>query len=97
MIAIQNLEKQMGQCSSAKNNRTVGALPSDTEPNPKDQVKAITLRNRRVLEDVPKKNNYKVMPEGELVHKPVEKIEKESKRSEPVNVTRPPPPFLQRL
>nr|XP_009624320.1 uncharacterized protein LOC104115401 [Nicotiana tomentosiformis] len=56
------------QLASAQNNRPVGALPSDTEPNPKAQVP-----------------------------KPVEENEKENKGSEPVIVTRPPPPFPQRL
>ncbi|XP_075107156.1 uncharacterized protein LOC142180125 [Nicotiana tabacum] len=60
-----------------------GALPSDTEPNHKAQVNVITLRNGRVLEEVPKKNKYTASPEGELVPKPVEENEKENKGSEP--------------
>ncbi|XP_009621763.1 uncharacterized protein [Nicotiana tomentosiformis] len=94
---MRNLDRQMGQLGSAQNTRPAGALPSDTEPNPKDQVHAVTLRNERVLEEVPKKKKYTASPEGELVSKPVEENEKEKKGSEPVIVTRPPPPFPQRL
>ncbi|XP_070055404.1 uncharacterized protein [Nicotiana tomentosiformis] len=81
--AMRNLERQMGQLASAQNTRPIGALPCDTEPNPKAQVNAVTLRNGRVLEEVPKKKKYTTSPEGELVPKPVEKNEKENKGSEP--------------
>ncbi|XP_075095065.1 uncharacterized protein LOC142173383 [Nicotiana tabacum] len=87
----------MGQLASAQNTRPDRALPSDTEPNPKAQVNAVTLRNGRVLEVVPKKKKYTASPEGELVPKPIEENEKENKGSEPVIVTRPPTPFPQRL
>ncbi|XP_009612546.1 uncharacterized protein [Nicotiana tomentosiformis] len=76
-----------------QNTRPAGALPSDTEPNPKAQVNAVTLRNGRELEEVPEKRNYTTSPEGELVLKPVE----ENKKEKPEIVTRPPPPFSQRL
>nr|XP_009606503.1 uncharacterized protein LOC104100857 [Nicotiana tomentosiformis] len=68
------------QCS---NYRTIGALPSYTEPNPNVQVNAVTMRNGRVLKEVPKKKKYTTSPEGELVPNPVEENEKESERSEP--------------
>ncbi|XP_009596934.1 uncharacterized protein [Nicotiana tomentosiformis] len=94
---MRNLERQMGQLASAQNTRPDGALPSDTESNPKAQVNAVTLRNGRVLEEVLKKKKYTASPEGELVPKPIEENEKENKGSEPVIVTRPPTPFPQRL
>uniref|UniRef100_A0A1S4CT16 Uncharacterized protein n=1 Tax=Nicotiana tabacum TaxID=4097 RepID=A0A1S4CT16_TOBAC len=53
--------------------------------------------NGRVLDEVPKKKKYITRPERELVPKPIEENEKENKGSEPVIVTRPPPPFPQRL
>nr|XP_016512282.1 PREDICTED: uncharacterized protein LOC107829324 [Nicotiana tabacum] len=81
----------------AQNTRPAGALPSDTEPNPKAQVNTVTLRNGRVLEEVPKKKKYTTSLEGELVPKPVEENEKDNKGSEPISRTRPPPPFPQRL
>ncbi|XP_070037265.1 uncharacterized protein [Nicotiana tomentosiformis] len=82
---------------AAQNTQPTGAFPSDTEPNPKAQVNAVTLKNGRVLEEVPKKKKYTTSLEGELVSKPVEENEKENKGSEPVIGTRPPPPFPQRL
>ncbi|XP_070014676.1 uncharacterized protein [Nicotiana sylvestris] len=94
---FRNLERQVRQLARAQNTRPVGALPSDTEPNPKAQVNAVTLRNGRVLEEVPKKKKYTTHLEGELVPNPVEENEKENKGSEPVIVKRPPPLFPQRL
>ncbi|XP_070020180.1 uncharacterized protein [Nicotiana sylvestris] len=92
-INFRNLERQMGQLASAQNTRPIGALPSDTEPNPKAQVNAVTLRNGRELKEVPEKKKYTSRPEGELLPKPVE----ENKNENPEIVTRPPPPFPQRL
>nr|XP_016509770.1 PREDICTED: uncharacterized protein LOC107827192 [Nicotiana tabacum] len=62
---------------TCKNTRPAEALPSDTEPNPKAQVNAVTLKNGRELEEVPKKKKYTARPEGELVLKPVEENKKE--------------------
>ncbi|XP_009775002.1 uncharacterized protein [Nicotiana sylvestris] len=45
------------------------------------------------LEEVTEKKKYTTRPEGELVLKPVE----ENKKEKPEIVTRPPPPFPQRL
>ncbi|XP_009762689.1 uncharacterized protein [Nicotiana sylvestris] len=94
---VRNLERQMGQLASAQNTRPVGALPSDTEPNPKSQVNAVTLRNRRALEEVPKKKKNTDHPERELAPKPVDGNEKDDKGPKPVTEARPPPPFPQRL
>ncbi|XP_070015391.1 uncharacterized protein [Nicotiana sylvestris] len=96
-ITVRNLEHQMGQLASAQNTRPAGALPCDTEPNPKAQVNAVTLRNGRALEEVPKKNKNIDHPEGELAPKPVEGNEKDNKGPKPVIETRPPSPFPQRL
>ena len=41
--SIHNLEVQMGQLANSLAIRNQGALPSNTEKNPKEQVKAITL------------------------------------------------------
>nr|XP_009762679.1 PREDICTED: uncharacterized protein LOC104214669 [Nicotiana sylvestris] len=94
---MRNLERQMGQLASAQNTRPAGDLPSDTEPNPKAQVNAVTLRNGRALEEVPKKKNNTDHPEGELAPKPVEGNAKDDKGPNPVIETRPPPQFPQRL
>nr|XP_016461920.1 PREDICTED: uncharacterized protein LOC107785194 [Nicotiana tabacum] len=71
------------------------ALPSDTEKNP--QVNAVTLRNGRELEKVPKKRKDNHVPEGELIPKATYKSKKVDASSEPVKAARPPPPFPQRL
>ncbi|XP_070024629.1 uncharacterized protein [Nicotiana sylvestris] len=94
---VRNLEHQMGQLASAQNTRPAGALPSDTEPNPKAQVNAVTLRNGRALEEVPKKKKNTDHPEGELAPKPVKGNDKDDKGPKTVSETRPPPPFPQRL
>ncbi|XP_070023239.1 uncharacterized protein [Nicotiana sylvestris] len=60
-------------------------------------VNAVTLRNGRALEEVPKKKKNTDHPEGELAPKPVEGNEKDDKGPKPVIETRPPPPFPQRL
>jgi len=44
-----NLEVQMSQIFSLLSNRPQGLLPSNTEVNPKEHVKAITLRSGKAL------------------------------------------------
>ncbi|XP_070002146.1 uncharacterized protein [Nicotiana sylvestris] len=94
---LRNLEHHVGQLARAQNTRPIGALPSDTDLNPKAQVNAVTLRNGRALEEVPKKKKNIAHPEGQLVPKPVEGNKKSDKGPELVIKTRPPPPFPQRL
>ena len=48
--SIHNLEHQVGKISKLLTERTQGALPSISETNPKEHVKAITLRSRKELE-----------------------------------------------
>ena len=48
--SIRNLEHQVGEISKLLTERTQGALPSITETNPKEHVKAITLRSGKELE-----------------------------------------------
>ncbi|KAL6346175.1 hypothetical protein AAG906_027913 [Vitis piasezkii] len=48
--SIRNLEHQVGEISKLLTERTQGALPSITERNPKEHVKAITLRSEKELE-----------------------------------------------
>src|SRR5438270_6466734 len=43
--SIKNIETQIGQLTSLLTARAQGALPSDTEKNPREQVNAITLRS----------------------------------------------------
>ncbi|XP_070004476.1 uncharacterized protein [Nicotiana sylvestris] len=67
------------------------ALPSDTEKNP--QVNAVTLRNGRELEEVPKKKKDKPIPEGEFIPKVIHEPKNAAEIPKPVEAPRPPPPF----
>ncbi|KAG9446755.1 hypothetical protein H6P81_012883 [Aristolochia fimbriata] len=49
--SIRNLEIQMGQLANAISCRNQGTLPSNSETNPREQIKAITLRSGTVLEE----------------------------------------------
>nr|XP_016467028.1 PREDICTED: uncharacterized protein LOC107789683 [Nicotiana tabacum] len=77
----------MGQLASNQITRPAGALPSDTENNP--QVNAVTLRNERELEEVPKKGKDKPIPEGELIPKATHELKKDDASSEPVQLNIP--------
>ncbi|XP_073294479.1 uncharacterized protein [Primulina huaijiensis] len=48
--SIKGLENQIGQLAKMIASREPGTLPSNTETNPKDQVKAIELKSGNVLE-----------------------------------------------
>ncbi|XP_070050202.1 uncharacterized protein [Nicotiana tomentosiformis] len=48
-MAIRNLKKQMGQFANLLSERTLGTLPSDTEKNPKETIKVVSLRSEKVL------------------------------------------------
>ncbi|KAG9449960.1 hypothetical protein H6P81_009925 [Aristolochia fimbriata] len=49
--SIRNLEIQMGQLANAITGRNQGTLPSNSKTNPKEHIKAITLRSGKVLEE----------------------------------------------
>ncbi|GAV78008.1 hypothetical protein CFOL_v3_21476, partial [Cephalotus follicularis] len=53
--SIHNLEVQMGQIAKLLLGRPQGTLSSNTEINPKEQVKAVTLRSGNQLQDAPSK------------------------------------------
>ena len=72
---LKNLENQVGQLASFLFERSQGFLPSNTEKNPKEEAKAITLRNGRELEEVEKKK--------------VNKGKGESKKSPEIEVSQP--------
>ena len=54
--SLKNLENQVGQLANLLSKRSQGALPSNIEKNPREEAKAVTLRNGRELEEVEKKN-----------------------------------------
>ncbi|KAG8486462.1 hypothetical protein CXB51_019744 [Gossypium anomalum] len=53
--SIQELENQIGQLAKMILERPQGSLPSNTEPNPKEHVKAVTLRSGKVFTESEKK------------------------------------------
>nr|XP_016498556.1 PREDICTED: uncharacterized protein LOC107817266 [Nicotiana tabacum] len=103
---IQNLERQMGQLASSQNTKPAGALPSNTEANPKAPINAVLLRNVRELEYVPsKKRNQVTFSEKQATREVESETTKESekpfeeavaKKPQPI-IAKPPPLFHQRL
>ena len=59
---IKSLEVQIGQLASSINAYQRGKFPSDTEVNPKEQCKAITLRSRKEIEGARKEELVEVNP-----------------------------------
>ncbi|XP_073120097.1 uncharacterized protein [Henckelia pumila] len=51
--SIKNLENQIGKLAKTISSRDQGTLPSDTEKNPKEQVKEIELRSGKTVEPAP--------------------------------------------
>ncbi|XP_073064055.1 uncharacterized protein [Primulina eburnea] len=54
---MKSLETQIGQFANALRDQNRGQFPSNTEVNPKEQCKAVTLRSGRELEDEKSKEN----------------------------------------
>ncbi|GKV16994.1 hypothetical protein SLEP1_g27554 [Rubroshorea leprosula] len=50
--AIQNIETQLGQIADMVSGRVQGGLPRNSEKNPREQLKAITLRSGKELKEV---------------------------------------------
>ena len=83
--SIRNLKVQIGQLSSMLTERIARTLPSNTVTNPKEHVKAISLRSGRTYEE-PKVTNAKQdeavdneelkMKKAESKMKEVEQVEK---------------------
>ena len=92
--SIRNLEHQVGEISKLLTEITQGALPSITKTDPKDHVKAITLRSGKELEQS-KEAEQQANKEDTLVPK-------EQDASTPIQPSIPKPssngiPFPQRL
>ena len=73
---IKSLEVQIGQIASSINAYQRGKFPSDTEVNPKEQCKAITLRSGKDIEGARKEKPVKVNPTS-IPHKESTDNEKE--------------------
>ncbi|XP_031253758.1 uncharacterized protein LOC116111755 [Pistacia vera] len=62
--SIKNLKAQIGQLANIISGRQQGHLPSDTERNPNEQCKAITLRDGKVIGE--EESQKKAKSEAEL-------------------------------
>ena len=58
--SLKNLENQVGQLASNLSRRPQVSLPGNTKKNPKEEVNAITLKNRRERKEVDKEPRKKV-------------------------------------
>ncbi|XP_016669846.2 uncharacterized protein [Gossypium hirsutum] len=91
--SIQELTNQVSKLSMAVNRlESQGKLPSQTEPNPRQNVSTITLRNGKVLETVPAKNHGQENKRKKQISDPTARPELEVQK--PVVM---PPPFPGRL
>ena len=61
--SLRNLDNQVGLLASNLSRRPQGALPSNTEKNPREEVNAVTLRSGKELEEV-EKEARKVVDKG---------------------------------
>ncbi|XP_050233570.1 uncharacterized protein LOC126682057 [Mercurialis annua] len=86
---IHNLELQNQQMAQALQTRNQGGLPSTTEANPREQVKAITLRSSKVL---PESHVEKVVVEAEK-----EQCEGGATESQVSKPYTPPPPYVPKV
>ncbi|KAL5734310.1 hypothetical protein ACOSP7_032171 [Xanthoceras sorbifolium] len=104
--AIQKLEVQIGQIARDTQNRAHGPLPSNTELNPNEHCKAITLRSGKEIENTVGSNHSQQEAEANETSiespstPPVRHNEKSDEPLPPVQVVKayvPPVPFPQRL
>ena len=58
--SMHNLETQIGQLANLVADRAQGSLPSNTERNPREHVKAVTLRSGKTFQDVEMKEKEHV-------------------------------------
>ncbi|CAH9111996.1 unnamed protein product [Cuscuta europaea] len=98
---MQNIENQLGQLAKAISERPQGSLPSNTEPNPRDNVHAVTLRSGKELEPAATTKNPK---EVEPAAREEEKDKEDGREvaaapKQPVSVKNytPPLPYPARL
>nr|XP_027062041.1 uncharacterized protein LOC113688428 [Coffea arabica] len=104
----RNVDVQLGQIANAVNNRNQWDLPNKTEVNPREHVKAITLRSGKELGESPvvesgrefeRRENKKLSELGEdgKKIKGKEKMEKNEPQIGDTIPIPPPVPFPQRL
>ncbi|XP_010246432.1 PREDICTED: uncharacterized protein LOC104589722 [Nelumbo nucifera] len=78
--SIKNLETQVGQLAQMISSRVQGALPSNTEANPREQVQAITLKSGKELQEVEKKAKEEGKVSATLETEKKEKEQSDSKK-----------------
>ncbi|KAJ4717030.1 DNA-directed DNA polymerase [Melia azedarach] len=104
---MKSLETQIGQLANSIKGQPFKKFSSDTEPNPKDQCKAITLRSGKELEppkskekevraDKMKKSKVNGKEVEDEAQKEVSKLHRISFPNNPPLIV-PPLPFLQRF
>ena len=76
--SIHNIEIQLGLLANVVAIRAQGHLPRNTEVKPKEQVKAITLRSGRELQE-PQRLLLKVDEEKEQLEVKIKDVQTETK------------------
>ena len=74
-------------------NRTQGSLPSNTEMNPKEHVKTITLRSGKQLGEQQRKEPVKEQVKEQTQEETMVKEKLKEKKEEPVKPYNPPVSF----
>lgn len=109
--SIKNLEQQVGQIATALSGRAQGTLPSNTETNPKEQVKVITIRSGVQLPEMHVKRPTTVIEKAPTMdEEQVDELDKAAEENQvessdspqvkattPIKAYVPPIPFPQRL
>nr|XP_009770388.1 PREDICTED: uncharacterized protein LOC104221097 [Nicotiana sylvestris] len=103
--AIKNLEIQVSQLATLMSGQIQGALPSNTEKNPKEHLKSISLRSGKSLDDLyadreGKPQEVEKVNEGENKKFPKEQKNKGKNVQENELITNPhsvPLPFPQKM
>lgn len=65
---VKNLEVQLGQLANIASRKVQGTIPSATEKNPREHVKAVTLRSWKELEEGVKTSDDPYKLEDSVLH-----------------------------
>nr|XP_016440315.1 PREDICTED: uncharacterized protein LOC107766103 [Nicotiana tabacum] len=101
--ALKNLEMQLSKLATLVSEKIQGPLPSNTEKNPKEHLKAIALRSGKELDEPYADKSEQQVNKGKNVEIPSElSEEKEVKKKEENNIEKLTPfpvtiPFPQKL
>ena len=86
---IKSLEVQIGQIASSINAQQRGKFPSDTEVNPKEQCKAITLRSGKEIQGAKHESRSEEPIEHESTDKEIEEWSEQSPETGHVTIPAP--------